>query len=200
MGASAACWGASSHAPSEQESTDACSGKIGRPKANGAGIAADPTVTDAWPSSFNTRFKGRRLGIRCFPFWPSEDGHPVLSPALAPASGATLRSARFCRVTNRSSLACMAQPRFNGRFRSLAFRWWREAQTVTSPSGPKTFIRRHLRPSCRVGLAHIEKPSHFRHRPALRPAKAFGTRVSKSTRTDPAASSRLRNFLSLLGR
>ena len=44
--------------------------------------------------------------------------------------------------------------------------------------------------SGRVGLAHNEKPSYFRHRPALHPACAFSMRVSKSTRTDPAASFR----------
>ncbi len=36
--------------------------------ANGAGIASDPTLTDTWPCSFKPKFKGRRLGIRCFPF------------------------------------------------------------------------------------------------------------------------------------
>ena len=44
------------------------------------------------------KFKGRRLGIRCFPFCSSEDDLPVLSPALAPASGSTLQSARSSRV------------------------------------------------------------------------------------------------------
>lgn len=125
------------------------------------------------------KFKGRRLGIRCFPFRSvrrlcfqfyhrRSHRHPDL-PSTRPGVG---------RVAIRGSFACLAQPRFNGRFRSLTFRWWRGAQTVTSPSGPKTFIRRHLRTSCRVGLAHIGKPSHFRHRPALRPAEAFSMRVS----------------------
>lgn len=65
------------------------------PQANGAGIAADPTLTDAWPCSFNIKFKGR---VTWHPMF-SLPLHPkmslsVLSPALAPASGSTLHSAR----------------------------------------------------------------------------------------------------------
>ena len=58
-----------------------------------------------------------------------------------------LPSARpgFGRVAIRGSLACLAQPRFNGRFRSLAFHWWPAPRTITSRSGPRTFARRHLR-------------------------------------------------------
>ena len=90
-------------------------------------------------------FKGHRLGIRCFPLRPFENGLQVRSPALAPASGSTLRSARFRPLAIQGSLACLAQPRFNGRFRSLAFHWWTAPGTITSRSGPKTFARRHLR-------------------------------------------------------
>ena len=58
-----------------------------------------------------------------------------------------LPSARpgFGCVAIRGSLACLAQPRFNGRFRSLAFHWWPAPRTITSRSGPRTFARRHLR-------------------------------------------------------
>ena len=121
--------------------------------ANGAGISADPTVTDAWPSSFNARFKGRGLGIRCFPFQPSGDSRKVLSPALAPASGSTRRSARFCCAAIGGSFACMTQPRLDGRFRSHAFRWWREVRTVTSLLRPEDLDTTPLSPLCRVGLA-----------------------------------------------
>ena len=92
------------------------------------------------------KFKGRRLGIRCFPFClvrrppfrfchRRSHRHPDL-PSTRPGVG---------RVAIRRSFAYLAQPRFNGRFRSLTFRWWSAPRTVTSPSGPKTFIRRHLR-------------------------------------------------------
>lgn len=116
-----------------------------RPIANGAGIAADPTLTDAWPCSFNRSSRDADLASDVFPSGCPKTvirfchrrshRHPDL-PSTRPGVG---------RVTILQSLAYLAQPRFNGRFRSLTFRWWPVPRTVTSPSGPKTFIRRHLR-------------------------------------------------------
>ena len=123
------------------------------PIANGAGIAADPTLTDAWPCSFNRSSRDADLASDVFPSGCSKTvirfyhrrshRHPDL-PSTRPGVG---------RVAIRRSFAYLAQPRFNGRFRSLTFRWWPVPRTVTSPSGPKTFIRRHLRHS--AGLVRL---------------------------------------------
>ena len=138
------------------------------------------------------KFKGRRLGIRCFPFRSvrrlpfqfchrRSHRHPDL-PSTRPGFG---------RVAIRGSFAYLAQPRFNGRFRSLTLPLmagasnghiaFRSEDLYTTP--PSAFGR--------FGPAHVRKPSHFRHRPTLRPAEAFCTRVSKSAWTDPVASFRL---------
>ena len=65
--------------------------RVGR-NANGAGIAADPTLTSAW-SSVSSAPEGasvsKALGARCLSACPKAR---VLSPALAPASGVCLRS------------------------------------------------------------------------------------------------------------
>ena len=97
--------------------------------------------TQTWHPMFSLPLRPEGL---CFRFCHRRSHrHPDL-PSTRPGVG---------RVAIRRSFAYLAQPRFNGRFRSLTFRWWRGAQTVTSPSGPKTFIRRHLRHL--TGLARL---------------------------------------------
>jgi len=56
------------------------------PNRNGAGIAADPTLTDAWPCLR----RDENLASDVFPSI-RRSGSQVLSPALAPASGSTLQ-------------------------------------------------------------------------------------------------------------
>ena len=135
-------------------------------------------------------FKGHRLGIRCFPFRPFENGLQVPSPALAPASGSTLRSARFrlrcdpriarlpCPAALQRAVPQPGLPLVAGASNDhIAIR---SKDLCAAPSSATD----------RDGPARNEKPSPFRHRPALRPARGLGTRVSKSAWTEPAASSR----------
>lgn len=71
--------------------------KSRRANANGAGIAADPTLTSAW-SSFRVPPEGgplsEALGARCLSACPKAR---VLSPALAPASGSIAGRSCFTR-------------------------------------------------------------------------------------------------------
>ena len=116
----------------------------------------------------------------------------VLSPALAPASGSTLHSARFrprhdlaiTRLPGPAALQrAVPQPGFplmaGTSSGHIAFR---SEDLYTMPPSA----------SGRVGHAHNRTPSYFRHRPALRRSKLLCMRVSRGTRTGSAASSRFR--------
>lgn len=131
--------------------------------------------------------KKQELGIRCFPFEPSEDGSPVLSPALAPASGSTLQptSARdrgaealvfpaladLQRAAPRSNLpmvagACMGP--FSG-----------SEDPSISPSA-----------SDRAGPIRLGTTSRVRHQLALLRTEVLCTKVSRLARTGSATSFR----------
>ena len=166
------------------------------PKANGAGIAADPTLTDAW-ASFPWFPSGKpvfhlfqdTLGIRCLsPFAvdppirargpvPSAcpEGHlPRLasSPALAPASGT--RFHKFLRLHSAGALLG----------RSACFR---EAETVRlSGSRSRTVVIQlpFQRPQSRTKLAVFHVASTSRLSQAIRLASGQDLRhdVSRQTR------------------
>ena len=120
--------------------------------------------------------KRQELGIRCFPVRPSEDGHPVPSPALAPASGSTLQSPRSSAPGPKTLASVPGRPSTGG---SAA----RPSVVVGASSGCFSFRSEdppvlHPSASGRVGHARSGMTSRFRHRPALSPAEAFVTRVS----------------------
>lgn len=98
----------------------------GRPNANGAGIAADPTLTGVWTSrsawpfglaDFRRTFRRACFGGACLApdVWPlrvrsCDPSHRDCSPALAPASG--FRScplASFDRPESLPNSRCLAQ-------------------------------------------------------------------------------------------
>ena len=155
--------------------------------ANGAGIAADPTLTDTWScpkaGTWHPMFS---LPVRPKTFLP------VLSPALAPASGSTLHSIRSdCAVIRRSLRLphptvlqrAVPQPGF--------------PLLASASSGCSAHPVR--RPSCsassasdRVSPTRRRTTTRFRHRPALRLTEVFNMRVSRFARTGSATSSRFR--------
>ena len=163
--------------------------------ANGAGIAADPTLTDAWPSSFNTSVQGTQTWHPMFPppairkwssgsFTGARTGIRIYPP-LGPVSAACdPRIARLpCPAALQRAVPQPGLPLVDGAWNDhIAFR----SEDLCAAASSATD---------RDGPARNEKPSPFRHRPALRPAKGLGTRVSKSAWTEPAASSRFRKAL-----
>ena len=133
--------------------------------ANGAGIAADPTLTDAWS------FPKERTWHPMFRH-PSTASRRVqgLSPALAPASGSTLR--RGPPGEPGRSLLYRSVPTLNGRFRG------RVPQAGPSngcaSSGPKTF-RNAPSGADRAIRPVNETPTHFLQCfPCLRPKPSAG--------------------------
>ena len=106
--------------------------------ANGAGIAADPTLTDTW----SCPKAGTWHPMFSLPVCP-KTFLPVLSPALAPASGSTLQSIRSdCAATEAARFALPNLPSTGGSAAWItvdgrSFKRWHPM------SGPKTF---HLAP------------------------------------------------------
>jgi len=114
----------------------------GAANANGAGIAADPTLTSAWSSRPVPPEGGALVGKRLAPdVSPStrQAGHPVPSPALAPASGSASVShpvrgpapRRFRKNRDRSILG----DRPSDRFRTAAEAARKSCQWPTGMSG-----------------------------------------------------------------
>ena len=158
------------------------------PKANGAGIAADPTLTDAWasPKTYTWRPMFRH------PSSPKRR-RQGLSPALAPASGSTLRRVRQ-RAIGAEAVSSLAYPTLNGQLRGRTFR--AGPSSGCASAGPKTF--RNAPIGRRPGdPARDRIPTRFLHRvPCVRP-KPSARGHSRDERTGPAASFRfgkLRGF------
>ena len=159
-------------------------------KRNGAGIAADPTLTDAW----SLLRRAENLASDVFPSI-RRNGLQVLSPALAPASGSTLQPLPGpVRQVRRPSLS-LPEPAFNGRFRDRAFHW----------PAPRTVALLRSEDLCSASSAHgradpthVGTTSRVRHRPGLRAApKCFAKEVSRPARTGSAMSLRIEILLVL---
>ena len=140
-------------------------------KANGAGIAADPTLTDAW-SCPGAGTWHPMFSLQSHP----KTRLPVLSPALAPASGSTLQSTRSSAPGPKTLASVPGRPSTGGS----------AARPSVNGRGLKRLHRHQVRGPCcdassasdRVGRARDGMTSRFRHRPTLFPAEAFATRVS----------------------
>lgn len=146
-----------------------------RPKANGAGIAADPTLTGPWACLLaNLPTSAWRP---MFP-WSPPKRFPVLSPALAPASG-------FARG--------LAGPKTAPS----------SGETETEPSLMAFHLKRYPRlpklsriPSMQDRIARpIVKPlSRYSQAARLPPAEAFVMRSSNSARKCSAITSGSKKF------
>lgn len=161
---------------------------------NGAGIAADPTLTDAWPRSFNLSSRDADLASD-----GSASSHPKMVAGFVTGARTGIRiHPPFGPVRLRcgpKTSACLTRPPFNGRFRSLTFPWWPAPRTVASHVRSEDLVATPPSASGRVGPTHNRAPSRFRHRPALHQTEVFCTRVSRSARTGSATSSRFRIFV-----
>ena len=151
------------------------------PNANGAGIAADPTLTDAWPApksrTWHPMFRRRP---------PPKQRTQGLSPALAPASGSTLRRVRQ-RAIGAEAVSSLAYPTLNGQLRGRTP--WPVPRAVALRSARKPL---EMPPSGagREIPARDRIPTRFLHRvPCVRP-KPSARGHSRCERTDPAASFR----------
>lgn len=151
--------------------------------ANGAGIAADPTLTSAWSShlalSEDSGPSGKRLAPDVSPSI-RQAGLPVPSPALAPASGPASVShpirrpapRRLRRAETDQSLVAVHLERF---------RYIAEASRVTSMAS------RNVRPAADC----FSRPS--RTVPLL-PVETFCRCPSRTARTDPLPHPGLENY------
>ena len=93
--------------------------------ANGAGIAADPTLTDAWPCSFNRSSRDADLASDVFPSVPSEDfpsGSVTgartgirLHPPISPVQSRRGRSRSLTFPSRPSTGSSAARPSVDGR-------------------------------------------------------------------------------------
>lgn len=132
-----------------------------RPNANGAGIAADPTLTSAW-SSFRVPPGGgslpEALGARCLSACPKAR---VLSPALAPASGSIVGRSAIPGLD--PFLPTLGSIDFPAAVRSL------EGRSFRFPSAEAS-VSLHSRP---VSPGRVSELPHPGHQVGLRLAEAF---------------------------
>ena len=106
--------------------------RFGRPMANGAGIAADPTLTDAWSCPKT----GTWHPMPSLPLRPKAP-LPVSSPALAPASGSTLQSPRSGAPGPKALASVVGRPSTGGSAIELSV-VGRGLERLHCKSGPKT--------------------------------------------------------------
>ena len=150
------------------------------PKANGAGIAADPTLTDAWSAP-----EGENLASDVSTS-DRQGRSDVSSPALAPASGSDLR--RTAMAFGKPKLPIPDRARLHRAAPRSGCPWWSVPRADTSfpvrrPSTDASFGAPTGRPDPRRNV------SRFLQRSPLRLAEAIARDHSRGARTDPAASS-----------
>ena len=144
--------------------------------ANGAGIAADPTLTDAWPCSFIRRSRDADLASDVFPSVPSEDftsgsitGARTgirIYPPLGPVSVASQSEDRSLTLPSRASTGgSAAMPSIGGgrltRSHRLPVRRPLYDATFAHPAGLAWLTSRNLRTS-------VIDPPCFRYEPSAR--------------------------------
>ena len=144
--------------------------------ANGAGIAADPTLTSAWSSFCFPPGAGpfpEALGARCLSACPKAR---VLSPALAPASGSIV--GRFAIPGLNPFLPTLGSIDFPAAVRSLDGRSFRFPLAEAA-------VSLHSRP---VSPGHVGEFPLSGHQVDLLPAEAFCKQPSQVAGTVAAIS------------